>query len=82
VAEFEANLKPLLDDIATTAIAIGGWVRGSWRRLRRWVEDERKVNRSPNVGEWWQWLAELLERDPDPGKAAGAHVSYTGPLWR
>ncbi|MCA1588296.1 MAG: hypothetical protein LC744_06510 [Chloroflexi bacterium] len=57
---------------------VGGWVRGSWPRLRRWVEAERLANRSPNVGEWWQWLYELLERDGDPGKPQGAHVAYRG----
>jgi len=57
---------------------VGGWVRGTWRRMRRFVEEERARTRSPNVGEWWQWLNELLEADPDPGKAAGAHVSYRG----
>jgi hypothetical protein len=57
---------------------VGGWIRGSWRRLRKWVEAERRDNRSPNVGEWWQWLAERLEADPDPGKAEGAHVAYRG----
>jgi hypothetical protein len=56
----------------------GGQVRGSWRRLRRWVEHQRELERSPNVGEWWQWLYERLEEDPDPGKAAGAHVSFRG----
>ena len=57
---------------------VGGWVRGSWRRLRVWVEAERRDQRNPNVGEWWQWIYELLEADPDPGKAAGAHVSFRG----
>lgn len=57
---------------------VGGWVRGLWRRLRRWVESERAVTGSPNVAEWWQWLYELLEADPDPGKALGAYVSYRG----
>lgn len=57
---------------------VGGWVRGTWRRLRLWVEAERVDNRNPNVGEWWQWLYELLEADPDPGKARGAHVAYRG----
>ena len=45
-------------------------------------EQERIEMRSPNVGEWWQWLAEMLEADPDPGKAAGAHVSYRGKVRR
>lgn len=57
---------------------VGGWVRGTWRRLRGWVESERELNRNPNVGEWWQWLYERLEADPDPGKAKGAHVAYRG----
>ena len=57
---------------------VGGWVRGTWRRLRVWVEAERVDNRNPNVGEWWQWLYDRLEADPDPGKARGAHIAYRG----
>lgn len=57
---------------------VGGWVRGTWRRLRTWVESERVLNRNPNVGEWWQWLYERLENDPDPGKVQGAHIAYRG----
>ena len=56
----------------------GGWVRGCWYRLRRWVEAERIAEQRPNVGEWWQWLVERLEADPDPSKAQGAHVFYKG----
>ena len=59
---------------------VGGWVRGTWQRLRRYVDQERADSRSPNVGEWWQWLYEMLEASPDPGKARGAHVSYRGKL--
>lgn len=55
---------------------VGGWVRGTWTRLRRWVEAERADNRNPNVGEWWQWLYDQLEADPDPGKAQAAYVAY------
>jgi hypothetical protein len=57
---------------------VGGVVRATWRRLRRWVEAERTASRSPNVGEWWQWLYERLEADPEPGKARGAHLAYRG----
>lgn len=57
---------------------VGGWVRGTWRRLRRWVEAERAEQRNPNMAEWWQWLYELLEADPDPSKVRGAHVSFRG----
>lgn len=55
---------------------VGGWIRGTWQRLRSWVESERIENRNPNVGEWWQWLYELLEADPDPSKERGAYVEY------
>ena len=57
---------------------VGGWVRGTWSRLRRWVETERVENRNPNTGEWWEWLNDRLVADPDPGKAQGAHVAYRG----
>ena len=57
---------------------VGGWVRGTWRRLRLWVESERAASGNRNVGEWWQWLYELLEADPDAGKSRGAYVSYRG----
>lgn len=57
---------------------VGGWIRGTWRRLRVWVEAERVANRNPNVGEWWQWLYDRIEADPDPGKTAGACIAYGG----
>lgn len=56
----------------------GGWVRGCWHRLRRWVEAERIAEGRPNVAEWWQWLVERLEADPDPSKVQGAHIYYKG----
>jgi hypothetical protein len=59
---------------------VGGWVRGTWVRLRAWVNAERVDNRSPNVAEWWEWLYDMLVASPDPGKARGAHVSYKGKL--
>jgi hypothetical protein len=65
-------------DLHTLDRMVGGWVRATWVRLRRWVESERVEDRSPNVGEWWQWLYEQLEADPDPGKASGTHVAYRG----
>jgi hypothetical protein len=55
---------------------VGGWVRSAWVRLRRWIAAERIDNRNPNVGEWWQWLYERFEADPEPGKAQGAHIAF------
>lgn len=57
---------------------VGGWIRGTWCRLRLWVEAERVEKRNPNVGEWWEWLYERIEADPDPGKTQGAHIAYRG----
>jgi hypothetical protein len=65
-------------DLHTLDRMVGGWVRASWVRLRRWIAAERIETRNVNVGEWWQWLYEQLEADPDPGKALGAHVAYRG----
>ena len=61
---------------------VGGWVRGTWDRLSLFVETERTKLGNPNVGEWWQWLVEVLEADPDPGKELGAHVAYRNKLKR
>lgn len=55
---------------------VGGWIRGSWKRLHLWIEQEREITGNVNVGEWWQWLFEVLEADPDEGKQQGAHIAY------
>lgn len=65
-------------DLHTLDRMMGGWVRACWLRLRRWVEADRLETRNVNTGEWWQWLYEQLEADPDPGKAHGAYVTYRG----
>lgn len=54
----------------------GGWVSGAWAKLHAWVEDERKRTGNVNIAEWWQWVVERLAENPDPGKAAGAYLSY------
>lgn len=55
---------------------VGGWIRGTWTRLRAWVISERELANNVNIGEWWQWVYERLEADPDPGKKLGAHMAY------
>ena len=59
---------------------VGGWVRQSWIRIRKWVEEERVKTGNVNIGEWWQWLYEMLQADPDPGKAEGAYIAYRGKM--
>lgn len=67
-------------DLHTLDRMVGGWLRAAWLRLHRWVEADRVETRNVNIGEWWQWLYETLEANPDRGKAAGAHVTYRGKL--
>lgn len=69
-------------DLHTLDRMVGGWLRAAWLRLRPWVESERVESGNTNAGEWWQWLYDMLEANPDAGKAAGAHVTYRGRLRR
>ena len=56
----------------------GGTVRLAWRKLRPYVEEERRRSGSQKTFEWFQWLATQLERY-SPGKTdlrVGAHEAY------
>src|SRR5262245_16632588 len=44
----------------------GGWLRDCWHRHSLWVDAERVAEGRVNVAEWWQWLVERLDADPDP----------------
>lgn len=61
---------------------VGGWIRGTWTRLHVWVEQDRLATGNVNIGEWWQWVFEVLEADPDAGKNRGAHITYRGAVQR
>ena len=55
-----------------------GSVRVSWRKLRPYIEYERQRTGSQKTFEWFQWLAEQLEKY-DKGKTSlekGAHEAY------
>jgi hypothetical protein len=57
---------------------IGGTTRLAWRKLRVYVEEERRRSGSQKTFEWFQWLATQLERHA-PGKTnlqIGAHEAY------
>ena len=57
---------------------MGGTVRLAWRKLRPYVEEERRRSGSHKTFEWFQWLATQLERH-SPGKTnlqLGAHEAY------
>jgi hypothetical protein len=57
---------------------MGGTVRLAWRKVRPYVEEERRRSGSQKTFEWFQWLATQLERY-SPGKTnleMGAHQVY------
>ena len=57
---------------------IGGMARLSWRKFRPFAEAERERTGSQNSWEWFQWLAEQLERHGQSKKnfRVGAPVAY------
>jgi hypothetical protein len=57
---------------------MGGTVRLAWRKMRPYVEEERRRSGSRKFFEWFEWLAAQLERY-SPGKTSlqvGAHEAY------
>ena len=57
---------------------MGGTVRLAWRKVRPYIEEERRRSGSQKTFEWFQWLATQLERY-SPGKTnleMGAHHVY------
>src|ERR1044071_6114289 len=57
---------------------LGGTVRIAWRKLRGYVEYERQRAASQKTWEWFQWLAEQLERHSKAPTSltVGAHDAY------
>ena len=57
---------------------LGGTVRVAWRKLRPYVEYERKRAGSQKNWEWFQWLAEQIDRHSKAptSLALGAHDAY------
>jgi hypothetical protein len=69
-----ARIVPL----QVVADLVGGTVRLAWRKLRPYVEEERRRSGSQKSFKWFQWLATQLERH-SPGKTnleIGAHEAY------
>jgi hypothetical protein len=69
-----ARIVPL----RVAADLVGGTVRLAWRKLRPYIEEERRRSGSQKTFEWFQWLALQLERH-SPGKTnlqIGAQEAY------
>lgn len=61
---------------------MGGIVRVASNRMRRYIEFERSRSGSQKGWEWFQWLAEQMERHSrgETNLERGAHVAYRD--WR
>ena len=61
---------------------LGGTVRVAWRKLRGYVEYERERAGSQKNWEWFQWLAEQIDRHSKARTSLtlGAHDAYRD--WR
>jgi hypothetical protein len=61
---------------------LGGTVRVAWRKLRAYVEYERERAGSQKNWEWFQWLAEQIDRHSKTPTSLGrgAHDAYRD--WR
>jgi hypothetical protein len=61
---------------------LGGTVRVAWRKLRGYVEYERERAGSQKNWEWFQWLAEQVDRHSKARTSltVGAHDAYRD--WR
>jgi hypothetical protein len=57
----------------------GGYLRASWKRMKPFVLTRRETL-GAMFGEWFQWLAERIEKYPAPGKDVGAAIAFAD--WR
>jgi len=60
----------------TLDLLVGGIIRASWKRLRPYIEEQRREKNLPNMAEWFEWLAERLEKYGRAEKALGTHIAF------
>jgi hypothetical protein len=59
---------------------MGGIALVMWRKLETWQGTVRQENAQPSWGEWYQWLAEQLERQSAEKEARPAYERFRS--WR
>lgn len=59
---------------------MGGTIQSCWEVLRPYVEQTRENTGRPSVYEWFQWLAERLDKFPEYRDVEGAYCKYD--KWR
>ncbi len=50
----------------------------SWKKLRRYVEEMRRIGGRDTYYEWFQWLAERIEERETTAKPIPAHIEHKG----
>ena len=55
---------------------MGGSIQASWGILQGFVEQTRELTGRPSVYEWFQWLAEQLDRYPEYLDEVGAYEKF------
>lgn len=48
----------------------GGMIRSMWRKLHAWTDELRAEQDQPSWAEWFQWLAERMEKTKDERRPA------------
>ncbi|OAB61862.1 hypothetical protein AY599_23685 [Leptolyngbya valderiana BDU 20041] len=56
---------------------MGGSIQAAWSILREYVELTRQTTGRPSVYEWFQWLAEQLDRHPEYLDEVGAYEKFS-----
>jgi hypothetical protein len=73
--EFLGNLVyQRMVPLETLDLLVGGAIRACWRRLAPYIKQQRSEHGLENIAEWYQWLADRLEKHGRKDKALGAHV--------
>lgn len=62
--------------LRTLDLLVGGVVRASWERLRRFIDWERQTTGVHVRAEWFEWLVDRLNQYPQPEKKVGAHIAF------
>jgi hypothetical protein len=52
---------------------MGGTVRSCWHKLSPWIDEIRAEQQRPEMHEWFQWLADQLEKRAQAGVGAPAY---------
>ncbi len=67
-------------DLRTVERTISGPIQVSWRKLRRYVEDDRRAYQAEAMFEWCQWLADQIARLEREEVRVPAHIGEVA--WR